>query len=154
MIRYLKINSIRNKIVQLTDICKTQSRLPDYHFPPFRRGPNSWGKNSFHSKWDTYEKFNCLWNSKYGKLRKESWEFWLPTDLPVKLLFKETTQPANQLLLKFQEDCNKFKQFAVFCHTFNVISVVSVKTSFQLAKSESSEAFRRSRYYHRDKWLP
>ena len=64
MIRYLKINSIRNEIVQLTDFCKTQSRLPDYHFPPFRNGPNSWGKNSLHSKWDTYEKFNCLWNSK------------------------------------------------------------------------------------------
>ena len=72
MIRYLKINSIRNKIVQLTDICKTQSRLPDYHFPPFRRGPNSWGKNSLHSKWDTYGKFNCLWKSKYGKrLRRD-----------------------------------------------------------------------------------
>ena len=61
MIEYLNINSIANKIVQLTDICKTspieilcieetkldtgfpnaQVHLPDYYFPPFRRDRNS-----------------------------------------------------------------------------------------------------------------
>ena len=60
MIGYLNINSIRNNIVQLTDICKTspteilcidetkldssfpnaQVHLPDYQFPPFRRDQN------------------------------------------------------------------------------------------------------------------
>ena len=62
----------------------------------------------------------------------------MPRDLPVKLLFKETFQSANQLLLKFDKDCNKFKQFAAFCHTFDLINLVSVKTCFKLAKSQSS----------------
>ena len=61
MIEYLNINSITNKIVQLTDVCKTspieilcidetkldtgfpnaQVHLPDYQFPPFWRDRNS-----------------------------------------------------------------------------------------------------------------
>ena len=60
---YLNVNSIRNKVVQLTDICKTfpvkilyidetksdssfpnlQVHLPDYQFPPFLRDRNSSG---------------------------------------------------------------------------------------------------------------
>ena len=63
MIGYININSIRNKIVQLTDICKTspieiigidetkldsslptaQLHLPDYQFPSFRKDRNSSG---------------------------------------------------------------------------------------------------------------
>ena len=63
MIEYLNINSIRSKIVQLADICRTspiqvlcidetkldssfpnaQIHLPDYQFPPFRRDRNSSG---------------------------------------------------------------------------------------------------------------
>ena len=61
MIGYLNVNIIRNKIVQLTGICKTfpteilyidetkfdssfpnaQVHFPDYQFPPFQRDRNS-----------------------------------------------------------------------------------------------------------------
>ena len=88
MIGYLNINSIRNEIVQLTDICKTspieilcidetkldssfpnaQVHLPDYHFPHSEgTGIHQEEENSLHSLRDSCEKVNCLWNSKYGK---------------------------------------------------------------------------------------
>ena len=81
MIGYLNINSIRNEIVQLTDIYKTspieilcidetrlgssfpnaQVHLPDYHFPNFEgTGIHQEEENSLHSLRDSCEKVNCL----------------------------------------------------------------------------------------------
>ena len=66
--------------------------------------------------------------------------------------FEETTQSANQLLSKFDnivitgdfsidlapKNCNKFKQFADFCHTFDWTNLINVKTCFKSATSQSS----------------
>ena len=68
-------------------------------------------------------------------------------------MFKsETTQFANQLLPKFDniiiagdfnidagsKNCNKFKQFADFCHAFDLTNPRNVKTCFKSATSQSS----------------
>ena len=68
MIGYLNLNSIRNKIVQLTDLCidetKLDSSFPNeqVHLPPFRRDRNSsgGGKIGIIARRDNYEKVNCL----------------------------------------------------------------------------------------------
>ena len=68
MIGYLNLNSIRNKIVQLTDLCidetKLDSSFPNeqVHLPPFRRDRNSSGRGKIGTiaRRDNYEKVNCL----------------------------------------------------------------------------------------------
>ena len=73
-----------------------------------------------------------------------------PNKNNLKLFFEETTQSANQLLSKFDniiitgdfnidsKNCNKFKQFVDFCHTFYITNLINVKTCFKLATPQSS----------------
>ena len=88
-----------------------------------------------------------------SQLRKGSGEFLFaykpPNNNNLKLFFEETTQSLNQLLSKFDniiiagdfnidagsKNCNKFKQFADLCHSFDLINV---KTCFKSATSQSS----------------
>ena len=67
-----------------------------------------------------------------------------PTENNLKLLFEETTHSASQIFSKFEKiiiagdynidtgskNCNKFKQFDDFCHTFNLTNQINIKTCF------------------------
>ena len=86
LIGYLNINSIKNKIVQLVNICKTfpmeilckdksnldlcfpnaQVPLPDCQCPAFSEGAQfiRRRKTNLHSYQDNCEKVNCQWNLK------------------------------------------------------------------------------------------
>ena len=82
-----------------------------------------------------------------------------PNNKNLKLIFDETTQSANQLLSKFDniiiagdfnintgsKNCNKFKQFADFYHTFDLTNLINFKTCFKSATKFLED----SRYYHR-----
>ena len=75
-----------------------------------------------------------------------------PNSDNLKLFFEKTTKSANQLLSKFDniinagdfnidtsiKNCNKFKQFADFCHIFESINLVHIKTCFNSGASQSS----------------
>ena len=75
-----------------------------------------------------------------------------PNNNYLKLFFEGTTQSATQLLPKFDniiiagyfnratgfKNCNKFKQLANFCHTFDITNPINVKTCFKSATSQSS----------------
>ena len=75
-----------------------------------------------------------------------------PNNKNLKLIFDETTQCANQLLSKFDniiiagdfnintgsKNCNKFKQFADFCYTFDLTNLINFKTCFKSATSQTS----------------
>ena len=170
VIRYLNVNSIKNKIVQLTVICKTslidilcrdesklvsnfpntKIHLPDYQFPLFWRDRNSSGggkivyiRNGIIAKMLTvYETQNTESICVEVTIKKRKWgilfTYRLPNNNNLKLFFEETTQSANQLLSKFDniiitgdfniktgsKNCNKFKQFADFCHNFNLTDLI------------------------------
>ena len=165
MIGQLNINSIRNKIVELTGICKTspieilcihktkldssfpnaQVHLPEHQFPPFRRDQNLPGggkivyiSSGITKNWESICVEITFKKRKWGI----SFSYRPPTDNNLKLFFEETTQSANQLLSKFEniiivgdfnidtgsKNCNKFKQFADFCHTFNLTHQINIKT--------------------------
>ena len=100
--------------------------------------------------------------SKYGKhlcrdyYKEKKWGILFtyrpPNNNYLKLFFEGTTQSATQRLPKFDniiiagyfnigtgsKNCNKFKQFANFCHTFDITNLINVKTCFKSATSQSS----------------
>ena len=65
----------------------------------------------------------------------------LPNNNDLRLFFEKTTQYANQVLSKYDntivtddfyidigsKKCNKFKQFADFCHTIALVNLINVK---------------------------
>ena len=74
-----------------------------------------------------------------------------PDNDNLKLFFGETTYSVSQLLSKCNiiiagdfnidastKNCNKFKQFVDFCHTFDLTNLMNVKTCFTSATSQSS----------------
>ena len=133
-----------------------QVHLPDHQFPPFWRDRNLSGggklvyiRSGITTKSLTvYETKN--WESICAEItfKKRKWRISFsyrpPTDNNLKLLFEETTQSANQLPSKFEniiiagdfnidtgsKNYNKFKQFAEFCHTFNLTNQINIKTCF------------------------
>ena len=77
-------------------------------------------------------------------IKKRKWGIFFayrpPNNNDLRLFYDETTQSANQLLSKFDiiiargfnintgsRNCNKFKQFADFCHKFDLTNLIMSK---------------------------
>ena len=160
-----------------------QIHLPDYQFPTFQTDRNSSGggkivyiRNRIIVKRLTvYEVQNT--ESIYVEItiKKRKWRILFtyrpPNNNNLKLFIEETTHSANQPLSKCDniiiagdfnidtssKNCNKFKQFADFCHTFDLTNLINVKTCFKSATSQSSLDFiltNRPRSFKKQPLLP
>ena len=131
-----------------------QAHLSDYQFPPFWRDQNLSGGEIVYIRSGVTAKSLTIYETKNTEsicveitIKKRKWgilfSYRPPTEINLKLFFEETTQSANQVLSKFDnniiagdfnidtgsKNCNKFKQFADFCHTFNLTKQINIKTS-------------------------
>ena len=160
-----------------------QIHLPDYQFPPFQTDRNSSGggkivyiRNRIIVKRLTvYEVQNTESIYVEISIKRRKWRILFtyrpPNNNNLKLFIEETTHSANQPLSKCDniiiagdfnidtssKNCNKFKQFADFCHTFDLTNLINVKTCFKSATSQSSLDFtltNRPRSFKKQPLLP